>query len=75
MKFEEYKLTRDRLRRKTKLLIKYAQVDLIVHAFNTAFIINYDEPKPYKETMESENSQKWHKAIKDKISSLLKNKT
>ena len=72
---EEYQLARDRQRRVVRPPSRYAHADLIAYAFNTAYTIEYDEPKSYAEAIESVNCVKWQQAMEEEITSLNKNHT
>ena len=75
MELEEYQLARDRLRRMINPLVRYAQADLVAHAFNSAYTLEYDEFRTYGEAIKGENKKEWQQAIEEEISSLMKNKT
>ena len=75
LELEEYQLARDRLRRTINPPVRYAQADLVAHAFNSAYTLEYDEPRTYGEAMKSENKKESQQAMEEEICSLRKNNT
>ncbi|KAH9717203.1 hypothetical protein KPL71_021739 [Citrus sinensis] len=70
-----YQLVRDRKRRAIRPPKRYAVADLIAYALTTAKEVNEEEPRTYKEVMNSRDKLKWKKAMDEEIESLMKNET
>ena len=70
-----YQLTRDRARRQIKQTRRYGYADLISYALAAAHQIDEDEPKIYKEAVQSKFSKEWQQAMDEEIMSLYKNDT
>ncbi|KAH9647611.1 hypothetical protein KPL70_025255 [Citrus sinensis] len=72
---QDYQLTRDRARRQIKQTRRYGYADLISYALAAAHQIDEDEPKIYKEAVQSKFSKEWQQAMYEEIMSLYKNNT
>ena len=70
-----YQLLRDRNRRAIRPPKRYAVADLIAYALTAAKEVNEEEPRTYKEAINSRDKLKWKKAIDEEIESLMKNET
>uniref|UniRef100_A0A803PQN8 Retrovirus-related Pol polyprotein from transposon TNT 1-94 n=1 Tax=Cannabis sativa TaxID=3483 RepID=A0A803PQN8_CANSA len=70
----QYQLIRDRTRRAHKAPKRFGFADIIHYAI-TVYEFCENEPRTYKEAMESKERIKWNGAMKDEIRSLIKNKT
>lgn len=68
-----YQLARDKEIRVVKLLRRYTYVDLIAYALTVTHKLLDKEPKTYKETIESIESDKLKAAMDEEIRSLKKN--
>ncbi|KAH9802591.1 Integrase catalytic domain-containing protein [Citrus sinensis] len=71
----DYQLTRDRKKRQIKPTKRFGHADLIALALVAAHDIADEEPKTFKEALESSNKKEWLAAMDDEIASLNKNKT
>ena len=65
----------DRKRRAIRPPKRYAVADLIAYALTDAKEVNEEEPRTYKEAMNSRYKLKWNKALDEEIESLMKNET
>ncbi|KAH9655442.1 hypothetical protein KPL70_022326 [Citrus sinensis] len=72
---QDYQLTRDRARRQIKQTKRYGYADIISYALAAAHQIDEDEPKIYKEAVQSKFSKEWQQAMDEEIMSLYKNNT
>ncbi|KAH9762165.1 hypothetical protein KPL70_000710 [Citrus sinensis] len=72
---EKIELARDRERRHTRPPARYAYADMVAHALMSAEDVAIEEPNSYREAMNSKNSRKWIKAIREEIDSLVRNQT
>ncbi|KAH9670332.1 hypothetical protein KPL70_016941 [Citrus sinensis] len=70
-----YQLTRDTAKRQIKQTRRYGYADLISYALAAAHQIDEDEPKAYKEAVQSKFSKEWQQAMDEEIMSLYKNNT
>lgn len=68
-------LITNRQRRQVKAPKRLGYVDLIAYALIAAQEVDQEEPKTYKEIVESKNSTHWIKAMQDEIDSLHNNGT
>ncbi|KAH9668238.1 hypothetical protein KPL70_021339 [Citrus sinensis] len=71
----DYQLTRDRKRRQIKPPRRFGYADLTALALAAAHNIADEEPKTFKEAVQSSNKREWLAAMDDEIASLYKNKT
>ena len=71
----DYQLTRDRKRRQIKLTKRFGYADLTALTLAAAHNIADEEPKTFKEAVQSSNKREWLAAMDDEIASLYKNKT
>ncbi|KAH9781781.1 hypothetical protein KPL71_008610 [Citrus sinensis] len=74
-KLQDYQLARDRARRETKPLSRYAYVGMIAYALNSAEEIAIEEPANYREAVKGSDNSNRIKAMEEEMDSLNKNKT
>ena len=72
---DTYQLVRDRKKRTIRPPKIYIVVDLIAYTLNAAQELNDDEPRTYQEAITGKNKLEWKKAMDEKMTSLIKNKT
>ena len=72
---DEYSIARDRLRRVTRLLVRFRLNDIISFAPTVVEDIIDSEPRNYKEAMGNKDSTEWSKAMEAEMNSLKKNQT
>ncbi|WVZ02271.1 hypothetical protein V8G54_023077 [Vigna mungo] len=71
-----YQLVRDRERRISKPTKRLGEADLICYALNAAEDINRsDEPRSYKEALDSSDRHLWQGAMEEELEALKKNNT
>ncbi|KAH9782240.1 hypothetical protein KPL71_008811 [Citrus sinensis] len=70
-----YQLVRDRKRRAVRPPKRYTVADLIAYALIAAQEVNEEEPRTYKEAINSRDKLKWKEAMDEEIESLMKNGT
>ncbi|WVY98367.1 hypothetical protein V8G54_030518 [Vigna mungo] len=71
-----YQLVRDRERRISKPTKRLGEADLICYALNAAEDINRsDEPRSYKEVLDSSDRHLWQGAMEEELEALKKNNT
>ncbi|WVZ11552.1 hypothetical protein V8G54_016082 [Vigna mungo] len=71
-----YQLVRDRERRISKPTKRFGEVDLICYALNAAEDLNRsDEPRSYKEALDSSDRHLWQGAMEEELEALKKNST
>ncbi|WVY90035.1 hypothetical protein V8G54_035549 [Vigna mungo] len=71
-----YQLVRDRERRISKPTKRLGEADLICYALNAAEDINRsDEPRSYKEALDSSDRHLWQGAMEEELEALKKNST
>ena len=68
-------MVRDRKRRAVRPPKRYAVADLIAYALIATKEVNEEEPRTYKEAINSRDKLKWKKAMDEEIESLMKNET
>lgn len=68
-------LARDRERRTIRPPLKFEDADYLAYALASAENIEIDEPRNYREAMESKDWKKWNAASDDEMDSLEKNHT
>ena len=69
----DYQLTRDRVRRSVRMPNRFGFADIVHFALNIEQC--NDEPRSYKEAVQSIDKEKWEAAMKEEINSLNKNNT
>ena len=72
---DEYSIARDRLRRVTRLPVRFRLNDIISFAPTVVEDIIDFEPRNYKEAMGNKDSTEWSKAMEEEMNSLKKNQT
>ncbi|WVZ13024.1 hypothetical protein V8G54_017554 [Vigna mungo] len=71
-----YQLVRDRERRISKPTKRFGEADLICYALNAAEDLNRsDEPRSYKEALDSSDQHLWQVAMEEELEALKKNST
>ncbi|WVZ12209.1 hypothetical protein V8G54_016739 [Vigna mungo] len=71
-----YQLVRDRERRISKPTKRFGEADLICYALNAAEDLNRsDEPRSYKEALDSSDRHLWQGAMEEELEALKKNST
>ncbi|WVZ12067.1 hypothetical protein V8G54_016597 [Vigna mungo] len=71
-----YQLVRDRERRISKPTKRFGEADLICYALNAAEDLNRsDEPRSYKEALDSNDRHLWQGAMEEELEALKKNST
>ncbi|WVZ11959.1 hypothetical protein V8G54_016489 [Vigna mungo] len=71
-----YQLVRDRERRISKPTKRFGEADLICYALNVAEDLNRsDEPRSYKEALDSSDRHLWQGAMEEELEALKKNST
>ena len=68
-------LARDRVKRQTRPLSRYAHAEVIAFALNIGDSLELEEPLTYKEACSSKNRSSWMKAMREEMNSLQKNDT
>ncbi|KZV37190.1 hypothetical protein F511_15110 [Dorcoceras hygrometricum] len=72
---DDYQLTRDRQRRAAKPTQRYGYADLITFALNVASDVDKEEPATVSEALNSQEREKWQRAMEEEMNSLMKNRT
>ena len=72
---EDYHLAKDREMRIIRPPKRFGYADLSAHALATSREIDEEEPRSYKEAMQSSYKTEWQQAMNEEISSLYKNNT
>jgi transposase InsO family protein len=75
---EDYQLTRDRSKRVSKPTQIYgysSYSELMAYAFTSDVVVNLQEPMFYQEAMSSQDSKRWHQAMKEEMEALYRNQT
>ena len=67
---QSYQLARDISRRQTRAPVRYGSTDLIAYARMSAEDMSIEEPFSYSKAIESENCDKWIKAMRKEMDSL-----
>lgn len=70
-----YRLARDRQRRVIKPPARFGHSDMVSYALSIAEELEYQEPRDYREAINSPEKEKWIAAMQEEIDSLLKNGT
>lgn len=71
----DYRLTRDRVRRVIRPPSRYGEADLVAYALATTDEFAEMEPSNYTEAVNCKESYKWKQAMEEEMTSLLKNQT
>lgn len=71
----DYWLSRDRIRRETKPLTRYAYADITAYALNIGDTIELHEPLTFADACTSKHKAQWLKVMQEEMDSRHKNKT